>query len=281
MIKRVFVLGVLLASFTTFACELPRGESLKVGCSYDCDFLYRFRLHMSSWSLGYSTEIISLHNTPNLRASLEELDGVLIPGGADIDPKYYLNNVSSELKEYTQKNLHLVNYSREGEVRDPFEYSLVKMYSEEEEFKDLPMLGICRGFQMMSVAQGIPLYLDIKTEVGIKNRINRFDRVYIEDSSDSLMDSIHRSKSVRGFKIHHQGIRVPYYLENQDKYPLTRVTAFSNNRKIAESIEYTHRPALGVQYHPEKSFPRTSGPVFRWFLKKACEHKNASLKEIL
>jgi len=261
------------------ACSLPPGEVLRIGCSEECSFLYRFRLRTTSWALGYRTRVITL--TPeNITQEKHTINGILIPGGADIDPDYYLPAVSPELQKYTEDNRQLVNFSAEGKRRDPFEYQLVKTYSEDESYKDLPMLGICRGMQMMSVAQGIPLYLDIKTELGIKNRKNIFDHVKIE-SKKSLMNSIYSRESLRGFKIHHQGLRVPYYFNNQDNYPNVKVTAFSHNKKIAEALEYTHRPALGVQYHPEKSFTQTSAPVFRWFLKKACEHKNLSLKDSL
>ena len=206
---------------------------------------------------------------------MNEVDGILLPGGADINPEYYLKNVSSELRDYTRKNIQLFISTKEGQVRDPFEYSLVKLYSQDEQFKDLPMLGVCRGLQMMSVAQGIPLYLDIKTEVGIKNRKNLFDKIKVAEESQSLIQSLYSSKTFKGYKSHHQGIRVPYYQENHGQYPQTRITAFSNDRKIAEAIEYTNRPALGVQFHPERSFSGTSVPVFRWFLTKACEYKNS------
>jgi putative glutamine amidotransferase len=272
MIKKVFVSAFVLSlSVSGLACELPRGEVLKVGCSHDCDFFYRFRLTMTAWGLGYSTKIVNLRSEPDMKKAMSDVDGILVPGGADIDPKYYLESVTPELQEYTKKNLKLVKWSSEGKERDPYEYSLIKTYSEDESFKNLPMLGVCRGLQMMSVAQGIPLYLDIKTEVGIKNRMNKFDRISPE--TNSLIQSLYTAHSFKGFKLHHQGIRVPYYEENQRKYPKTKVTAFSNDRKIAEAIEYTHRPALGVQYHPERSFSGTSVPVFRWFLTKACEYK--------
>lgn len=170
MIKRVLLLGILSSvSSGILACTLPKGEVLRIGCSDNCSFLYRLRLKTTSWALGYPTKIVSL--TPdNLAQEQNLLNGILIPGGADIDPDYYLPHVSSELQKYTQENRHLVNFSSEGKRRDPFEYQLVKNYSENNQFKDLPMLGICRGMQMMSVAQGIPLYLDIKTEIGIKMR---------------------------------------------------------------------------------------------------------------
>lgn len=275
MRKVFFAVLSLTLSFSALACNLPRGEVLKIGCTYECDLFYRFRITMTAWGLGYSTQIINLQReSGDAKEALGLVDGVLFPGGADIDPKYYLPKVSPELRDYTEKNLHLVEWSEEGRERDPFEYELLREYSENEMHKSLPFLGICRGMQMMSVVQGIPLYLDIKTELGIRNRRNLFDRISLEPTG-SLMSSLYRKKTFRGFKLHHQGIRVPYYTENASSYPNTKVSAYSNNKRIAEAIEYTHRPALGVQYHPERSFSTTSVPVFRWFLTKACEFKKS------
>lgn len=273
MIKKVFLSLALGFSTIVYPCELPKGEVITIGCSSDCDFFYRFRIKMTSWMLGYKTKVIDLHSSQNLKKDMLSVDAILIPGGADIDPKYYLDGVTPELREYTNSNLDLVEWTKEGERRDPFEYKLLKLYSEDESFKNKPLLGICRGLQMMSVAQGIPLYLDIKTELGIRNRRNLFDRVNVSDKKDSLINKLYSNDVIRGFKLHHQGIRVPYYLAHKEKYPNINVTAWSNNRKIAEAIEYTHRPALGVQYHPEKSLAATNAPVFKWLLKKACESK--------
>lgn len=226
--------------------------------------------------MGYKIAITNLSLHSDYLGKMGEMDGILIPGGADIDPKYYLDQVTPELRSYTEDNLHLVKFSKEGERRDPVEYSIVKHYSENEKFAHTPMLGICRGLQMMSVGQGIPLYLDIKTELGIKNRINRFDRVYTEEG-DSLMSDLY-GKTTKGFKIHHQGIRVDYFQEHQNDFPNAKVTAYSSKGKIAEAIEYTHRPAIGVQFHPEKSFTHNTAPIFRWFLNKACENKTTQNK---
>jgi putative glutamine amidotransferase len=263
----------------SFSCELPKGDKIKVGCTYDCDFFYRFRLIMTGWGMGYTTEFVNLHRKKDIKKALASVDGILLPGGADIDPKFYLDSVSPELRIYTKKNINLVNFTSEGRERDPFEYGVVKTYSSDDEFKKLPMLGICRGLQMMSVAQGIPLYLDIATELDMKNRYNVFDQVSIIADRESVFDNLYRKTTVRGFKYHHQGIRVPYFLTHRESYPEVRVSAFSHDQKIAEVIEYTHRPALGVQFHPEKSFPGTSTPIFKWFLTKACEYKNSIQKE--
>lgn len=271
MTKKFFILAFLVGSFSAFACELAQNEKIKIGCTYSCDFFYRARLHLTAWSLGYSIDIKDLSDQSDVGMALKEVDAVLLPGGADIDPKYYLSHIETELRDYTQKNRSLVVTSSEGPARDRFEYQLVKTYSDNDTYKKLPMLGICRGLQMMSVAQGIPLYLDLETETKLKNRRYQFDEISFNE------DSLFGEKTVSGFKLHHQGIRVPYYLKNRDKFPRTKITAYSNNRTIAEAIEYTHRPALGVQYHPERSLGEGSSSVFQWLLNKACEYKKEKI----
>lgn len=281
MIKKI-VLTVLLLVISIHAhtaCHLPKNEYIKIGCSYNCDITYRFRILMAAFKLGHKIEFVEMNKLPDIHLAMKEVDAVLIPGGADIDPRYYWDSVSEDLREYTKKNLKLVNFSKEGRERDPFEYSLVKNYSSSDEFKHLPLLGICRGMQMMSVVQGIPLYLDIKTELGIKNRYNTFDTIVVDSQRDSLMHSLFTDNTFRAFKLHHQGIRVPYYTEHQAEFPQVQVTAFSHHQKIAETLEYTHRPALGVQFHPEKSFAGTANPILTWFLTKACEYKSQYKKE--
>jgi gamma-glutamyl-gamma-aminobutyrate hydrolase PuuD len=154
MMKKIIVLGLALSApaFST-TCTLPKGESIKVGCSYDCDFFYRFRVSMTAWGLGYSTKFVNLKNQPDMKTAMASVDGILVPGGADINPKYYLASVTPELREYTEKNIHLAKLTKETELRDSFEHKLLKAYDQDDTFKDLPLLGICRGFQMMSVAQ--------------------------------------------------------------------------------------------------------------------------------
>jgi GxxExxY protein len=99
------------------------------------------------------------------------------------------------------------------------------------------MLGICRGMQMMSVAQGLPLYLDIATELGIPNRQYKLDQIDITESP-SLMSSLYGDNKFRAVELHHQGIRVDYYEANKQSYPQVSVSSYSNNGMIAESIEY-------------------------------------------
>lgn len=263
------LLILVLLSLPALACKLPPHSKLVIGCTYECSSAYKLRLHLSALALGYNLEVINLRE----KTELSQIDGVLIPGGADIDPDYYSDKVTPELETYLKENRHLAKLGDEGKYRDHYEYNFLRSYLENKENAQLPLLGICRGMQMMTVAQGIPLFLDIKTELGIKNRRYLFDRVHL--AKNTKLDEIYKNDSLWGFKLHHQGLRVPYYREHALEYPDVKVTAWSHDGKIAEGIEYQSRPAIGVQYHPEKSFTNTAAPIFRWLLTRSCEYKNS------
>lgn len=280
--KILLLLGTLLitTSQVQATCKLPVHEKIIIGCTYKCDFFTRSRLKAAAARLGYKVKILNLSLNKDIAGSLALVDSVLIPGGADIHPKFYMKGVTDELREYTESNLHLVKFTEEGKKRDLFEFTLMKQFlAFGYKYEKLPVLGICRGMQMMSVAKGIPLYLDIKTELGIPNRQYKFDRINITEP-DSLMSSLYGDKKFSGFQMHHQGIRVDYYEAHKNEFRNVNVSAFSNDGKIAESIEYKGMTALGVQYHPEKSLPKATYPVFKWFLTKACEYKNSSKDQI-
>lgn len=271
--KTFFFIAFIFATNTWAKCRLPANEELVIGCTYKCGFDYRLRLTFAAMALGYRVRVVDLRNPGDLEIALRSVDGVLMPGGADINPDYYLSKVTPELREYLVANRHLASVTEESNLRDPFEYAFIRKYIDDPEFESLPLLGICRGMQMMTVGKGIPLYLDIKTELGIRNRRYLFDRISVEKGTD--LDAVYRNDSFRAYKLHHQGLRVPYFLEHAENYPDVRVNSFSNNGLIAEGIEYLNRPAIGVQYHPEKSFTGTSAPIMRWLLTKSCEYKNA------
>lgn len=268
---QVFLLIGLL-TFRSFAADdCLAKRPLVIGCSYDCDSFYGFALRKNAARLGH--KIITVNLSKESR-DLSTLDGILIPGGADIDPKYYLESVPADLASYTRDHLPLVNFSEEGRRRDPLEYNLVKEYVEDDRLKSTPLLGICRGMQMMAVASGLPLYVDIKHELGFANRYNKLDLVRIS-KGDSLASKFYPSGRTLGVKYHHQGIRVDYFKENAEKFPDLKITGYSHKEKIAEVLEFGHRPALGVQYHPEKALTRGNGrPIWKWFLTRACERSN-------
>ena len=122
---------------------------------------------------------------------------------------------------------------------------------------------------MLTATQGIPLYIDIKEELGFKNRRYTLDKVKII-KKDSLIRSLQKRKSFRAVENHHQGLRVDYYQKNINKWPHLEVTAYSNRGRIAEVLEFLNRPVLGVQFHPEYTFGKTRRTTFSWLLNRAC-----------
>ena len=136
----------------------------------------------------------------------------------------------------------------------------------------IPLFGICRGMQVLTVSQGIPLYIDIKHELGIKNRRYTLDLVSVNDEN-SLIKSLMKKSKFRGVELHHQGLHVPYFLKHIENWPHLNLTATSNGGKIGEVLEFSNRPVLGVQFHPEYTFGKVRQNLFKWLLNKACENK--------
>jgi putative glutamine amidotransferase len=163
---------------------------------------------------------------------LDALDGVLLIGGADIDPESY------------GAERHPTTVGTNAE-RDAFEIALTQAVWERE----LPFLGICRGMQVMNVAAGGTLVQDLPEDVGHgdhRRSLGSFDdadhEVVLDPGSlaaEAAGEEHHATKSH-----HHQGVdRIGDGLI---------VTGRAPRDDLPEALE---RPggafALGVQWHPE------------------------------
>jgi putative glutamine amidotransferase len=165
-------------------------------------------------------------------ALLDLLDGLILAGGADIDPDAY----------GAERHAETAGTVRE---RDSFEIALTRRAFE----RDLPVLGICRGMQLMNVARGGTLLQHLPESHGHhEHRRNpgSFDGadhdVRLQDGSLAARaagETTHGTKSH-----HHQGVdRLGEGLE---------VTGWSTLDELPEAIELPgSRFALGVQWHPE------------------------------
>jgi putative glutamine amidotransferase len=163
---------------------------------------------------------------------LDMLDGLILAGGADIDPGTYGAQRHSETRGTVPE-------------RDTFEIALTRRALE----RDLPTLGICRGMQLMNVARGGTLLQHIPESHGHhEHRRNpgSFDNadhdVRLAEGSlaaEAAGETTHGTKSH-----HHQGIeRLGEGFE---------VTGWSALDELPEAIEAPEsRFALGVQWHPE------------------------------
>ena len=163
---------------------------------------------------------------------LDILDGLILAGGADIDPGAYGAERHPETRGTVPE-------------RDTFEIALTRRALE----RDLPTLGICRGMQLMNVARGGTLLQHIPESHGHhEHRLNpgSFDNadhdVRLAEGSlaaGAAGETTHGTKSH-----HHQGIdRLGEGFE---------VTGWSALDELPEAIEAPgSRFALGVQWHPE------------------------------
>ena len=269
----ILALENIQAKTQVSTCKLKKNESITIGCTYECNKFVRWGLKSAAKKLKYNLEIKNIYREDG-QVFWNELDGVLIPGGVDIDPKYYTENLPEALQQKIKDLDKYVVYTAAGVKRDKFEFNLLKQYQTNNNLTKFPIYGICRGMQMLGVSHGIPLYVDIEAELGFRNRMYVLDRVHYT-TKESIMYDVMSGRKFRGLELHHQGLRVDYFNENKSVYPNLKITGLSNHGKIAEILERTDRPLLGTQFHPELTFgiKGTRKRIFKWFLSKACENK--------
>ena len=251
-------------------CKLPKGETLNIGCTTKCGWFNTTAIKSAASELDYKVKLINMYEQKD-NVNKQELDAIIIPGGADIDPKYYVDTIqNNDIKSETKRLNKFVKYSKEGKQRDPFEFAILKKHFNEN--SKTPILGICRGMQVLTVSQGIPLYVDIKEQLDIDNPMYTIDTVEVTNA-DSLISGIMKKNEFWGVQLHHQALRLDYFNKNKDKWPHLNISAVSNEGKIAEVLEFKNKPILGVQFHPEYTLGKVRNRIFTWLLTKACEKK--------
>jgi putative glutamine amidotransferase len=200
-------------------------------------------------------------NRPVITESVERCDGVLMTGGEDIDPKLY----AKALPEEAAKKVGPLEPDR-----DSWEKDVIADALEQEK----PILGICRGHQMLNVVLGGTLVADIATQVpGALNHL-RMDRKgepvhEVEIAPDSLFARVTGRRTLGVNSTHHQAIGAL-------AGPL-RAAARSSDGVIeaAEWKEPGRQPfLLLVQFHPERLIDRN--PLFLQIFSSfvaACEQR--------
>lgn len=182
---------------------------------------------------GLPVLVPSTLSMESLRAIYERLDGVLLPGGGDVDPKYY--------QQDAHPTVHLVD-----DDRDRTEIAMTQWAVQD----DVPVFGICRGIQVMNVALGGTLVQDIPSQVQTelihdipndKPRSTRLHAVKLDESS--RLARITGANLLEVNSLHHQAIGTPA--------PVIRVTAHAPDGVI-EAMEIPDKHfAMAVQWHPE------------------------------
>lgn len=165
-------------------------------------------------------------------AYLSVIDGLLLSGGEDVCTMVYGENPIREVEMFCPQ-------------RDAFEIALFTAAVEQ----NLPVLGICRGLQVMNAALGGTLYQDIfvqrENSLGHLPVKMPVDCLYhtISIEKDSALYRIFETEELRVNSYHHQAVK--------DVAEPFRATAFSTD-DVIEAIEHRDKDfVMGVQWHPE------------------------------
>jgi putative glutamine amidotransferase len=175
-----------------------------------------------------------------LKDLVARIDGLLISGSRDIDPKFY--------DEEPHPNLRPMRLERTESEMIMLEESLKR---------DIPILGICGGMQLLNVFFRGSLYQDIPSEVydALLHEKGSVHEVCVEENT--LLQEITKEKrfSIRSY--HHQSVKVPG--------KGLRVSATCPDG-IVEAIEWADCFVLGLQWHPEREETEISNRIYRAFV---------------
>jgi len=192
----------------------------------------------------------------DLQALFTRLDGVLLTGGGDIDPRRFEGLPHSRVYDIDER-------------RDDLEIRLVQMAAESSK----PFLGICRGIQVINVAFGGTLFTDISDQLTHSLRHDWYPNIprdYLSHpvsvTPDSRLAQVLGGDVFEVNSLHHQGLeRLASNLQ---------AVAFAPDHLI-EGVELSGHPfGLGVQWHPEWLPEHTAQrQLFQAFVKAAGQGK--------
>lgn len=180
-----------------------------------------------------------------VKEAVARCDGVLLTGGDDIQPELYAPKVPEKLRG---------TVSETDRARDLFELMLV-----EEVFRQgKPLLAICRGQQILNVAFGGTLYVDLPFQVGNSINHKRMDRKSevvhsVALTRGSLLARISGKSRVGVNSSHHQAV-------SRVATPFQATARSADGVIEAMELKSNATPPLpfmvAVQYHPERLFDR-------------------------
>ena len=212
---------------------------------------YHDAIREAAARLSVDVETIDLWENP---AAIDDVDVMVFTGGPDIAPERYGKPEGSEKCEGVDRR------------RDEHEFRLYERAGQRE----LPVLGICRGAQLINVARGGTLVPDIATR-GAHTKNDGVDARHdvVVENPRSLVGELARGARARVNSSHHQAV-------DRLATPFV-VTARSADDGVIEAYEWAEpqrKPfLLAVQWHPERmDQPEAlAGAVFECFLRAAAK----------
>ena len=189
--------------------------------------------------------IVPFRTTDDGLRELSELaDGLLLPGGGDIDPELYNEKPIAPLSGIFSD-------------RDALELSLFKIFFETKK----PILGVCRGSQIINIAKGGTLFQDIKKQIpsGLCHRDPKLsgEELYLAIAhgaaiqKDTFLSGIFGERTIGVNSTHHQSIK--------NVGEGLKISALAPDGVVEgiESVNMNDHWILGVQWHPEAMLPKS------------------------
>lgn len=185
------------------------------------------------WAAGGEAILLPCNpDKSNCGQIISMLDGLLAPGGHDIDPEFYGEKKMDECGKITR-------------YEDEYDMELVKEAVKQRK----PVLGICRGMQLINVLYGGTLYQDIPTQydteiihMRTETGVERYHTVTTEKES-YLAEVLKETENIKVNTSHHQAVK--------ELAKGFRVAAKAPDG-IIEAMENGDASILCVQWHPER-----------------------------
>ena len=241
--RRCFLKGLALAGAGLLAVGVCAAAPVVVGIADMCMETNRVSIlptYADAFARAGNTPLVlpAETNREVVARMLASVDVLLLCGGEDVDPSRYKTKPSPRLGEVNLR-------------RDAWEWLLL----DEAVKRRLPVIGICRGCQLINVYFGGTLWQDLPSErpgeVVHRGKGAHHDIQIVAGSR--LARSLGLNSS-RVNTIHHQAVR--------DLAPGFRAVAFAPDG-VVEAIESDTLPVVGVQFHPEKLFVLKGRDEFR------------------
>ena len=209
---------------------------------------------------GIPLVIPAYEDMETLAATLERIDGLLLSGGADMNPLLMGEEPVPGLGGICPQ-------------RDKAELWLIRMAYN----RQIPIMGICRGIQMLACALGGSVIQDLNSQYKEESLIKHSQQLAREYAShtvrieeNSLLPEIIGETQLAVNSFHHQAVC--------ETGPCLKVSARAKDGVI-EAIESTeHKSVLGVQWHPECFILNGDNcmmPLFEWLVKEAVSFAGA------
>lgn len=187
------------------------------------------------------------------KAMIDLVDGVIFSGGEDVDPKHFGEDVHPACGDIIPQ--------RDAQELYGYKYLLTT---------GKPFLAICRGVQVMNVAEGGTLYQDIPAQL---------PHITIHHSQPQTADGAHSVNFVEGTLLHslvkadHLPVNSRHHQVVKDVAKGLRVNAISEDGLI-EGLEFENGyPGIGTQWHPENLSKHSEAmqSLFNWLVGEAAK----------